>query len=314
MRKRFLLVTFFSLSMTVCFSQIEANKIMFSRCKGTLLKGGNIDIMTIDPSGEKESLIIKGTVPNRGEYNAYSSPKGNFLSFNTYRYSGWKIAIAPIKIGTVGNPTKFTNSSDYEYNLSWSPDESKVVFQVFNWNSNDQDIYIANADRTNMTNITNQMGGDRTPSFSKDGKSVLFTTGRYGSYDICLMDLKGNIIKNYTQDNLRSHDFAPSFSPDGEKISFLSNRDKHCDLYIIDKNNEIINLTEGKISPPFIFNGWSESASWGYKTSWSPDGSSIAFCMSDGNDLEIYTINIETKELRKLTDNDYDDFSPFWVK
>ena len=47
--------------------------------------------------------------------------------------------------------------------------------------------------------------------------------------------------------------------------------------------------------------------------SWSPDGTRIAFQSNrDGDDLEIYVIELRGGRLTQLTDNDFDDLQPAW--
>lgn len=71
----------------------------------------------------------------------------------------------------------------------------------------------------------------------------------------------------------------------------------------------LYDLAHEKITATFRFNNLVSIGS----TSWAPDGKSLAFSsvdMSGNNDL--YTLHTETRELRKLTNDYYDDRDPAW--
>jgi TolB protein len=45
---------------------------------------------------------------------------------------------------------------------------------------------------------------------------------------------------------------------------------------------------------------------------WSPDGQWIAFAGEDGADSEIYAVRADGTDLRKITDNDRNEYEPSW--
>jgi len=45
---------------------------------------------------------------------------------------------------------------------------------------------------------------------------------------------------------------------------------------------------------------------------WSPDGTKAAFASNQGGDWDIYLIDLETAEVKKLTDSSANEASPAW--
>ncbi|MBN2788600.1 MAG: PD40 domain-containing protein [Candidatus Delongbacteria bacterium] len=112
--------------------------------------------------------------------------------------------------------------------------------------------------------------------------------------------------------------YYPDWSEDGTKICFTGIKDGFSDLYIYDLyKKDLTRLTEDIYSdndPEF-----------------SPDGNMIVFSSDRLNDLstdvkdlkpmmqrnmntkDIYTIDINSKQIQKVSDSEFHSFSPFWV-
>ena len=101
-------------------------------------------------------------------------------------------------------------------------------------------------------------------------------------------------------------DESPSWSPDGRSIAFFSKRDDNEDIYVMDASGDNLrNLTNhiGDNNDP----------------SWSPDGRSIAFFSLrdsdpaiEGINPEIYVMDADGDNVRRLTSHNAWDFAPSW--
>lgn len=69
--------------------------------------------------------------------------------------------------------------SRYGVEASWSPDGRKIVFNYCFERKGADDIYIINADGSNLTRVTKSPYNDRTPIFSPDGTKILFVSHRH---------------------------------------------------------------------------------------------------------------------------------------
>jgi TolB protein len=125
----------------------------------------------------------------------------------------------PIEELTHGQIRKLTNIENAY--PDWSPDGSKLAFQS-NRTGKFQ-IYVMNADGTNVVRLTNNAGVDVGPHFSPDGSKIVFSSERDGSPEIYVMNADGSKQTRLTKLNVdTSH---PSWSPDGTRIIFCSNKD-----------------------------------------------------------------------------------------
>lgn len=170
---------------------------------------------------------------------------------------------------------------------------------VFTSEKNDNvDIYVMDADGGNRRRLTNSPRNEWSP----DGKRIVFESERDNNEDIYVMDADGKNTRNLTKD--RHDDAAPAWSPDSKHIAFVSyrgNDSKGIDIYVMNINGE----NRRNLTKSFDRTAW--------KPSWSPDGKRIAFVSGvQGDEPEIYVMNISDGIPQKITDNRWLDNSPSW--
>ncbi|WP_271769482.1 TolB family protein [Aquimarina algiphila] len=300
---RLLFILLFSLTL---YGNAQS-KIIFSRSLGGLNTGETPGIMMYDTETKSTKLLLKGTVPRRGEYNAVTSLDDSKIIFNTYRFSGWKLGIADFKNGKIHNVKKLTNRSNYEYNAMFSPDGVHIVYQEYNWNTRNANLFIADINGKNVKQLTKALGSHRTPDWSKDSKQIVFASRRDQYYNIYSKGSDGMHLKRLTDDT--SHHFASSTSRKEDRIAFLSNRKGQIHLYVMDlQGKNMMNLT-----PKLKTDDFKTKECWAYKTSWSADGKQIVFnIMLEGN-LELFIINSDGSGLEQITHNNDTDMTPYWM-
>ena len=148
-----------------------------------------------------------------------------------------------------------------------------------------------------------------------NNRQITFSAYRYYAGDsgpqIYIMQTDGTNLRRLT--NHSALDYHPAWSPNGRSIAFQSDRNRLVwlddDIYLMDANGKNIrNLTEhpGRDRHP----------------AWSPDGHQIAFAsvrvgnFGDGNfdagNYDIYTMNANGKNIRRLTEAPSDEILPAW--
>ena len=188
--------------------------------------------------------------------------------------------------------------------------QAQIVFMSLR--DGNPEIYVMEIDGNNQRRLTNNPNPDIVPSWSPDGKRIAFMSRRNENWEIYVMDADGGNPQNIT--NNPNSDSSPSWSPDGKWIVFSSDRDGNRDgnrnnyeIYVMDADgNNQQRLTDNDF----------------YDThpSWSPDGKRIAFMSRrDGHFIgefglssEIYVMDADGKNTRRLTNNRKRDLSPSW--
>ncbi|HZH40206.1 MAG TPA: BamA/TamA family outer membrane protein [Gemmatimonadales bacterium] len=147
------------------------------------------------------------------------------------------------------------------------------------------------------------------PSLSPNGKDIAyFGEGNDFFIDLYLADAETGktirrLVKSTTSSNYESLRFiysSGSFSPDGRYFAIAVKHKDRDDLVIFDiqKNKEAARLR-------IPLNGVNNPT-------WSPDGSQLAFTGYDGGLADLFIVNKDGSDLRRLTHDKYADLLPQW--
>ena len=138
---------------------------------------------------------------------------------------------------------------------------------------NTYDLFISNADGSNPEIINSAEGYDAEATVSPKGNKIVFTSTRNGDLDIYSMNVDGSDLKQLTND--LGYDGGPFYSWDGSKIVYRSYHPK----------------TDAEIKR--------------YKDL-------LADEMIEPSNFQIWVMDADGNNKRKITNNDYANFAPFF--
>jgi len=200
-----------------------------------------------------------------------------------------------------GQIIRMTNNPGMDIQAVWDPALQRVAFTTNRDGQNE--IYLMNADGTNLLNLTNNLADDQQPAWSVDGQWIAFSSNREGNYEIYILKVSDSELINLT--NNPGNDTQPNwvrsttFDPLGESIVFTSDRDGNQEIYRMKTDGtEITNLTN---------NSASDQLAKG-----SPDGALVVFTTNRDGNQEIYTMRIDGAAPSNQTNRASNDFGASW--
>src|SRR6059036_2445479 len=175
---------------------------------------------------------------------------------------------------------------------SWSPDGKQLVFTGYDGGLSD--LFVVNADGSNLHRLTNDKYADLEPSWSPDGKTIAFTTDRspatdfetlkFGRLRIALLRLDNGSI-----DILRHMDqgknINPTWAPDGRSLAFVSDRNGISNIFLYDlSDGNIYQLTD-------VFTGVSGITALSPCLSWAHEADRLAFAYYEDGEYNVYAVD-----------------------
>lgn len=196
------------------------------------------DIYVADFNGK-----ITKQLTNTPGYDAEGtiSPKGDMVIFTSMRNGDIDLYTMNIDGSHV---KQITNTLGYDGGACFSPDGKKIVWRASRPKTEEEikeykdllaqglvmptkmEIFVANADGTDVHQVTRLGKANWAPSFMPDGKRIIFASNheyeRGFPFNLYMTNLEGTWLERLSHDN--SFDAFPMFSPDGKKLIFSSNR------------------------------------------------------------------------------------------
>ena len=183
------------------------------------------------------------------------------------------------------------------------------------------DVFVANADGSNLRALTTEDGYDAEATFSPTGDRIVFTSLRNGDLDLYSMNPDGSDVVQLT--DRPGYDGGAFYSPDGSQIIWRA--------HYPGEGEELEDyqrlLGQGLIRPS-VLEVWVMDADGSnqrqvtdvgganFAPYWHPDGDKILFSSNhhdpNGRDFEIYMINLDGTGLTRITNSEgFDGFPVF---
>ena len=233
------------------------------------------------------------TFDEGGDYDPALSPDGTKMAYVT-RYGGnLEVAVMELK-SSKRRLLTFSPGGDSNLDPTWSPDGSQIAF-ASDRNGEFFDIYIMDADGTNVTNMTDSLRRDDvSPDWSPVSQKIVFTSSPVGSDDeVYLLD-----VNTRTQRRLATASTIaanPKWSPKASRIAYLAT--EWPDIEMLARDTAIWRVkADGTNLEALVTTGETH-----LQPTYSPDGRWIAFASDRDSNMDIYTLNLETQELTRLT-------------
>ncbi len=271
-------------------------------------------LCTMDKSGNGLRKIVDKTVACQKPVRSHSGTK---LLFTSVKFDSW-----------VNNDNSVGMSSEYELyfvntdgtgltlidrigttdvgsfgSVAWSPDDSQIAYVKYSGVSLEKrDLILYNT--TNNTRQTLKTEGDIcTPSFSPNGKSLIYCASTENSHNIYRMDVNGSksqlIISNAS---------SPKYSPQGDKIVYSSSgKEREAQIFVANTDGGNQKQLTFTVSPR-RWPGWAPDGNG--DPQWTPDGKKIVYVSWENEKPEIFIMNADGSNQKRLTRAEYRDENP----
>jgi len=240
-----------------------------------------------------------------------SGSGGGRIAFSSKRDGNYEIYVMNADGTDQRRLTKTRN--DEEGGAAWSPDGTQIAF------SSSRESYgrirVMNADGSNVRRLTTK--GGTGPRWSPDGTRIAFTRESLHGADIYVMDADGTNQQRLTHTDVPGTDtlvFGPDWSPDGTQIVCVVefNPDQklfgETTIHVLNVRDILQGSGSAHLRPlPRAGSPFNDHPAW------SPKGSEIVFSAVVDGRRDIYVVNADDANLRRLTQTkDFDEFSPAW--
>lgn len=251
-----------------------------------------------------------------GVFPSYS-PAGSFLVCNDRTAGALHNSILIMHPDGSQRSMLFTDPAKSALAPVWSPRGDRVAFALGRFFQASQgpavaDIAVMQSDGTDLKILTDGSGNFGFPSWSPDGRYLVYRTSGKDKNNLSIIDVETRAVKVLTTGS--NNDNFPSWSPKGDAIAFTTYRDGDYEIYTIKPDGtDLRRLT--KIAGNDAHN------------TWSPDGKWIVFTSARGGFKDesalhpynpqpygdIYVMRADGSDVRRLTDNQYEEGTPSWV-
>ena len=167
-------------------------------------RDGNLDIYLVNPDGSNLQRLTKG---KEAWEPGWSPDRTKILVASTLHGGENEVYVMDADGSNMRRLTHTPGEGTSSWSADWSPDGRQIVFQSNRDGSPEggdgYDIYVMDADGSNIRRLTREDGADGTSAWSPDGSRIAFMSSRddKSRSEIYVMTVDGSKAWRLTHDN-----------------------------------------------------------------------------------------------------------------
>jgi TolB protein len=202
-----------------------------------------------------------------------------------------------VRVDLEGRETRISLQQQPVIDAVISPDGRSLAYS-FSSARDGNDIWIANSDGSNAQKVARMQTLQHEPVWSADGAHIYFLSGDGGqAHDIWRVAPGGGDAEQLTVGSLYHFDIAVSGSG---VLAFSSNRSGNYEIYLQRQNAKAEQLTNDPALDA--------------RPTFAPDGAAVIFESSRGGVLNLWHVDVGTRELRQITRHTEGARAPAWYQ
>lgn len=193
-------------------------------------------------------------------------------------------------------------SPEGNFEPSVSPDGQRVAF--VSSRDGDPEIYIMNADGSEVQRLTAFHQEDWAPQWSPDGRWIAFLSNREGRARVFVVRPDGTAVRAVSGDAPTGEERDVAWSPDSKRLAFVGRTQTEQGI-----QTRIWTVPVEGGAPVALTDGSSRND----QPAWSPDGKYLAFVSERAGDPDIFLMRADGTGQTRLTQAPGADWLPRWV-
>lgn len=278
---------------------VDMSKVVTDSTTGKSFPSNEVLVTFKEPStcaerNEIAALVggtIVGTSPGTGIYQI-GIPAGTTVNhvYDAISTLQKQVEVLSANPNLFGARASTSESSSATPSIPTSNKSYKIVFVSLR--EKNRDIFIMDADGSNVSNLTNNPGSNAFPVVSPDGTMIAFRAMEPdGARELYLINTDGSNMRRLTVNN--DIEWNHVWSPDSKWIAFQAGS-----LYIIGADgSNLKKLIEDRA---------------GSSPAWAPDGTKIAF-VSGRDGTGVYVMYVDGTQIKRITNTKGVTGSPKWT-